>query len=168
MADTVVVFTSKSVQTILEEGGSSAWKLNRARAWACDYLVCTRNARSGWAQGHENHRSAFLIGRIADILPAPDDPSRRLIVISEYALIDIPNAWPGLHYPVWYSSLSELGIDPSGLSFQPVAAQRSPVARQNVATEGIVSPALTVEDYRRDLAALFGVRPDAVEITIRI
>ena len=64
----VVVFTSKSVQTCLEVGGTESWALNRARAKRCEYAILCRNS-SDWSQGNEPHSSAFMIGHISDVVP---------------------------------------------------------------------------------------------------
>lgn len=90
--------------------------------------------------------------------------------ISEYARIDVPNIWDHGRNPVRYTSLDELakdGITLEGIEFQPMpvldesgpaeAAQPAP----NMARE------MTIEDAKKGLAATFGVKPEAVEITIR-
>src|SRR5439155_1362910 len=41
--DTIVVFTARSPERIIREGGSQAWVLNPARAKLCKWLVCTQN-----------------------------------------------------------------------------------------------------------------------------
>ncbi len=58
------------------------------------------------------------------MVPSPVDRSRWLIKISEYTAPNILNTWGKsghLRYPVWYTSLKELGIDLSTLPpFIPV------------------------------------------------
>src|ERR1700691_1424994 len=51
--EAVVIFTFKSIQTILAEGGSSSWRLDRNHARRCPYAVCTRNAHAKAVQGPE-------------------------------------------------------------------------------------------------------------------
>ena len=41
--DTIVVFTARSPERIVREGGSKAWVLNPVRAKQCTWLVCTQN-----------------------------------------------------------------------------------------------------------------------------
>lgn len=115
-----VVFTAKSVETLLAEGGTSAWRLDRNHARQCAYVVCTRNAKAEWVEGPEPHQSAFLVGKISDVVPAPDRPERYLIQFREYARVDIPNVWKGDRNPIRYSTLQELGIDPVKLKWQPI------------------------------------------------
>src|SRR5712691_13035034 len=51
-----VVFTAKSVDRILEEGGTSSWRLDRNHARHCTNAVCTRNAHADWVEGTEAQR----------------------------------------------------------------------------------------------------------------
>ena len=121
VVDTIVVFTGESIEEILEQGGSSRWRLNLKWASEHKYVVCVRNAKADWTTGTEAHRSAFLVGKICDFVPEvepakgnrpPQD--RYLIKCSHYALIDIPDLWnKGDQYPVRYKSMTEIGIDPS-------------------------------------------------------
>ena len=37
------VFTSSSLEEILEEGGSGWWKINEAHASKCKYIICIQN-----------------------------------------------------------------------------------------------------------------------------
>jgi hypothetical protein len=167
MPTAIVTFTARSKEDIISSAGSQAWVLDRAHARQQAYLVCTRNAYSESTEGDEPHGSAFLVGKISDIVPAtdPDDAGRWLIKFSEYALVDIPDAWPGLRNPVHYTTLEKLGIDPAALEFEPApATNRTITSVEPAATD--VKP-LTIAQAKRGLAVAFGVREDAVEITIR-
>src|SRR5437899_3285892 len=95
-----VVFTAKSVDRILNEGGTSSWRLDRNHARSCTYAVCTRNAQADWVEGKEAHHSAFIIGKIRDVVPCPPTPennespkNRYLIQFSEFSRVNIPNVW---------------------------------------------------------------------------
>jgi hypothetical protein len=123
MSDTIVVFTCKTVGDILEAGGSLAWKVSKARALKMKYLVCTRNSNQG--VGREPHRAGFLIGLISGFTPAPDEPDRYLIQISEWASIDLPEVWNKQRFPLHYANLAELGIDPRALKFKRVPLQEN-------------------------------------------
>lgn len=169
MNQTIVVFTAKTVEQILAEGGTSAWRLDRNHARARTYVVCTRNAHADWAKGPEAHRSAFLVGKISDVVPAPKRPKRFLIEFSEYALIDVPDVWKGDRNPVKYvKDLDELGIDPLSLKWTPVPKPRAGARKGaiEVAASNGDAP-LTIAEAKKRLAVTFGVSPDAVEITIR-
>ena len=120
-SDTLVLLIGESVSTIVEEGGTSAWHISPANAAKCEYVVCTRNARATWGDKREAHGTAFLIGRIKEIVPsraALGNPQilkdRFSIVISQYCELHQENVWrSGGKNPVRYSSLSEIHIDPS-------------------------------------------------------
>jgi hypothetical protein len=174
VVDTIVVFTGESIEEILEQGGSSRWRLNLKWASEHTYVVCVRNAKADWTIGTEAHRSAFLVGKICEFVPEvepakgnrpPQD--RYLIKCSHYALIDIPDLWnKGDQYPVRYKSMTDIGIDPSEIKWRPMPQgdssemfeQKEPDAR----AEDAVASAKEV------LAKVFGVAPSAIEITIKI
>lgn len=169
--DAVVVFTARSPDRIVREGGSQAWVLNPARAKRCRWLVCTQNTHNPdheFSDATEPHGTAFLIGKISGVIHAPEDTDsgRWMIAISEYARIDLPGAWDRGRNPVRYSSLKELGIDLDDLQFQAMAQENRPV--QTESRSNAASPTmLTIADAKKALAATFGVKPDAIEITIR-
>lgn len=173
--EAVVVFTAKSVERILKEGGTSAWRLSRNRARVCPWVVCTRNAHADWVEGTERHHSAFLVGKVLDVVPCDPTPEnneadkgRYLIQFSEFARVDIPDFWEGDRNPVVYRSLVELKIDPMSLKWEPMpTTQRTepdvepPAVRQNGFRP------LTLAEAKKGLALTFNVAPDAIEITIR-
>ena len=86
--ETVVVLTFESIDRILNDGGTSEWRLDRNRARRCAFVVCTRNSNAKpRAEGPEAHRSAFLIGKVSGVVASPGPMRRRcLIQFSEYAL----------------------------------------------------------------------------------
>ena len=178
MTDTIVLFTAKSTERILREGGTSSWRLDRGNARRCTYAVCVRNAHSSWGDGMENHHAGFLIGKVADVVPTSPTPEnsespkdRYLIQFSKFARIDVPNAWPrGYRNPVRYSSLQELGIDPAHLKWETMPEPTdAPSAEDDEPMAAIPRPgeALTIAQAKQGLALTFGVPPEAVEITIR-
>lgn len=162
----IVVFTSRTVQRMLADGGSLAWKLGNA-ARRCPYLVCTWNSHGEYANPNEGlvHGQAFLVAPIAAIEPAllPQHAGRYIIQFNEYARISIPNVWNGQRNPVWYSSLRTLGVDLNGLHFDRVeAAARS----ASLAQQSSVAP-LTITAAKQGLAVNYAVDPSDIEITIR-
>jgi len=163
---TAVVFTAKSIERILAEGGTSSWRLDRNHARQCEYAVCTRNAHADWVEGPEAHHAAFLVGKVSDVVPAPDIAGRYLIQFSEYSVVDIPDAWKGDRNPVKYAALKELGIDPAKLKWKPMpeADERPEAHRARTPSTGM---ALTMAEAKKGLALTFRVAPDAIEITIR-
>jgi hypothetical protein len=129
MTDTpvVVVFTARPLEEILQHGGSRDWRLDPERARRAEYLVCTHNRHNpAFRAPTAPHRAATLVGHIAEVVPSPEAPDRWLIRINEYIALTpaIPNIWGKsghLRYPVWYTTLEELGIELSALPpFRPM------------------------------------------------
>jgi hypothetical protein len=160
--DAVVVFTAKSVETLLQEGGTSSWRLDRNHARQRAYAVCTRNANADWVEGSEAHHSAFLVGKVREVVPSPNHADRYLIQFSEYALLNIPDVWKGDRNPVKYAALEDLGIDPSTLKWEPM-----PISAPSHLNGHNGGRPISIAEAKNGLALTFGVSPDAVEITIR-
>jgi len=173
----VVVFTARSPDRIIQEGGSQAWVLNPARARNCEFLVCTQNRYNPdheFSDATEEHGAAFLIARISGVCPSPEGREGRwLIEISEFARINKPNVWHHWRNPVRYTSLSELGIDLADVKFEPMPnsetrpSKREPAPPREAVAAAWPPAMLTIPEAKKALAATFGVNPDAVEITIR-
>jgi hypothetical protein len=174
--EATVVFTAKSVERILAEGGTSSWRLDRNHALRCPFAVCTRNAHADWVEGKEAHHSAFLVGKVRDVVPCPATPenreagkSRFLITFSEFARVSIPEIWKGDRNPVKYETLDELGINPSTLKWEVMP--KSPGGREGARTiasaKSQVPQPLTMAEAKKGLALTFNVPPEAIEITIR-
>jgi len=177
--EVVVVFTARSLERILAEGGTSAWRLDPKHTRQCEYAICTRNAHGHWDQGDWGngpgaHHAAFLVGKIKKVIPstAPpeNDESRRtryLIQFSEFARVNIPDFWSGDRNPVNYRRLKDLDIDFSKLKWEPVPEPanlsappvEAPYTKNTVGT-------LTMAEAKKGLALTFNVAPEAIEITI--
>jgi len=56
----------------------------------------------------------------------PAHEGRFLIQFSEYARVNIPDAWHGGRNPVSYGTLQDLGIDPSTLKWEPMPKATAP------------------------------------------
>ena len=171
--DTIVTFTSRSLEEILETGGSQKWKLRECRARYAKYLVCARHKYGEYGGGPEEHKTGFLLGKISGIVPAESDPSRYLVQINKWAEIDVPELWQGGRNPVRYATLEELGIDLEGKEWKSVKKSRKPGVETELQSRNrlILNTAgdshLNVAQIIRDLAANLGVKADAIEITIR-
>ena len=125
-------------------------------------VVCVRNAKSADVGAHEPHGSAFLIGEIRDIRETEVDSRgncRSLISFSKHALVDMPNIWQNWRNPVRYTTMEDLGIDPSELSMHSY--------RVRLLKPATAVAALTIAQAKEGLAATFGVDPEAIEIIIR-
>lgn len=140
----IMVLTSRGTNWILGEGGSQAWRVDRTRARSQEYVVCAQNANKGTERGAtEPHGTAFLVGHIADVVPATEyheNAQSWLLRFDAYALISRPKAWNKQRNPVHYGSLDEFGIDPASLTFQPMPdvdagalpeMSEAPAARRN-------------------------------------
>lgn len=169
--DTIVVFTARSPERIVREGGSQAWVLNPARTKQCTWLVCTQNRHNPdheFSDATEPHGTGFLLGRISGVRKSEDGGDRWIILISEFARINVPNAWDHGRNPVRYTSLNELGINLEEVTFQPMPPGDEPPPSVEQPAPGVTPGAvLTIAEAKRQLAATFGVKPEAVEITIR-
>lgn len=113
----IVVFTAKPLEEIVRERASRDWRLDAERARQAEFLVCTQNQHNqGFRAPPAPHGSAFLIGRIAGVVPSWERPDRWAITISDFLPLNppIPGIWGksgNLRYPVWYTTLEELGIE---------------------------------------------------------
>lgn len=157
MSDTVVVLTSKSIETMFQEGGSGHWVASKDRIERSKYLLAVRHGHSGWSEDDKPHNTAFVIGRNLSVLPGDDD--RIIIGFREYALINEPNVWPGNRNPVAYLNLEDIGIDVSSLKWLPFPEHQ-------VVEENRAKP-LTIEEAKLGLAKALGISKDCIEITIR-
>jgi hypothetical protein len=159
----IVVFTSESRQSILDQGGSGDWVLNPKNAGRLEYLVCCR--RSDWRNRPEGiePRAAFLVGRISGLTKIEGSENERKqpryrIQLSEYAACDLRDVWrKELRNPVVYGTLKELGIDLRGLKFAPMPLPTGVAGDQR----------MTIAEAKKALAFTFGVKPEDVEIIIR-
>lgn len=172
--DTIAVFTARSPERIVREGGSQAWVLNAARAKNCTWLVCTQNRHNPdheFSDATEPHGAAFLLGKISAIRKSrePGDEKRWMIAISEFARIRVADGWDHGRNPVRYTSLAQLGIDPKKAKFEPMptGVVVQPPAGSITVSGAPPAGTLTITEAKKALAATFGVKPDAVEITIR-
>jgi hypothetical protein len=157
----LALFTAKSVATVLADGGTQSWVLNRPRAKACKYAILCRNARSPYVEGSEPHRSAFLIGRVKDVVPSTESDGRWLVQFSEYATCAVPDQWEGRNPVNYWTTDDSPHIDFDKLDFQPMPGQATPSPRT-------AEPQLmTLADAKAGLARTFNVPPSAIEITIR-
>jgi hypothetical protein len=179
--EVAVVFTARRLERILAEGGTSAWRLDPSRTRRCEFVVCTRNARShfdqgDWGNGPEDHHTAFVIGKIQRVVPSTAPPenneslkNRYLIQFSEFARVNIQNVWNGDRNPVKYMSFEELDIDFSKLKWEAMPEPGdtpAPVVESLPASMISIGP-LTMAEAKKGLALTFNVPPESIEITIR-
>lgn len=170
--DAIVVFTARSPERIIREGGSQSWILNPARSKLCTWLICTQNRRNPdheFSDATEPHGSGFLLGKVSAVRKSQEegDGDRWLIAISEFALINVPDLWDHGRNPVRYTSLEKLGISLDGIEFQSIPQDVEAPPRSEQSAPGAPAAMLTIAEAKKALARTFGVSPEAVEITIR-
>jgi len=141
--------------------------LNAKRARKCEYVICVQNRGivDDWGrQASAGHHVAFLIARLKDVVHSKekDFEKRWILTFSEYAEIDIPNAWPGFRNPVFYTNVKKhFGIDVASLQFEQMPSVESfekPV---------IPTKPMTLAEAKQGLAMTFGVTPSDIEIIVR-
>ena len=166
MTEIVFVLTTETVASVVASGGTQPWPLNRDRAAACKYVVLCRNARKT-LQAEETHGSAFMVGRIKDVVTSTTSPGRWLIQLSEYAEIN----WSQQRFvrkPIAY--LAEHDYCPSdgkpcdfaNLDFKPVRLPAAlPIHEPGAAFQ------LTIAGAKAWLAASLCLPESSIEITIR-
>jgi hypothetical protein len=165
----IAVFTADSQDEILAVGGSGAWVVAQKQARRREFLVCIRNAREVDFHDHEPHGTAFLAGRIKGLKPYGVDKKgmqRFIIELSEYVMIDHPDAWGNWRNPVKYTTLEELGIDPEKLKFKPMPPPTK-ILTPPAPPERSKAGALTIAEAKAGLALQFGVPAEAIEILIK-
>jgi len=164
----IYVLTGRGIETILAEGGSQAWVIDANRARDCEYVVCVQNHKQDIfdpKQLSAPHHTAFLVGKLSGIAaadPSNDDKgTRKKLVFSAYAEIDLADKWPGFRNPVFYGELEDFGIDVAALNFQPMPIQLP------AAPPTYTSQPLTIEQAKAGLSLSFRVAPSDIEIVIR-
>lgn len=111
MNESILVYTHRTIEFLTKLNGSTSWQLNPERAKQCEYVICVRNGSSPLAENDFPKRSAFLIGKISNVVQSlnlPRDEHRYMIEFKEYAEVSIPNVWKGWRSPVIYKDTEEL------------------------------------------------------------
>lgn len=154
----ISVLTFKSRETVLKIGGSQSWTLQRGRARACKYAVLCRNAKTRDAEGPEPHGTAFMVGRISDVVSSTENDGRWLIKFSEYTLCDVPDQWEGRNPVAYYGPDDYPDLDFNSLTFLPM-----PPAELT----GRAATGLSITDAKAGLSLHYGVPEASIEITVR-
>lgn len=175
-----VVFTFKSIEHICSDGGTQSWRMHQSHFGAFDYVICARNRRHPGVEGPEEHGSAFLIGKVRDIVPSsePYRPAkpRFLIRMTEAAIIrHKPNFWQWGRWPTHYDDLNALGIDPASYDFKPLPDLLAEVQQTSGGLIVPSTPSLparswkdSIDRAKTSLAAELGVDVDTIEIAVRM
>jgi hypothetical protein len=175
-ADTLLVYTSKSADQIIESGGSGRWALDPTRVHLLKWLVCVQNHRDDRPEfdGDAPVNSAFLLGTISGVqnVTQADDTSKRwFVALDEVARINYPDMWDGKRAPIRYTRLSELGIDPERENFEKIDRGRLDASAPNGAhrshsTSSSASFAQIIATAKAKLAAELGIDAGAIEVLI--
>ncbi|WP_312609108.1 hypothetical protein [Agrobacterium pusense] len=165
----VAVFTARSPDRIIRDGGSQAWVLDAKRVRKVPYLVCIQNLHNDdrdFSDATEPHGSVFLVGKISDVVPSGDGEGERwLIKISEFSRINNPdNVWLAWRNPVKYGSLEDFNVDVNSLTFERLP--KLPQEQPQLGPADAVAP-LSIAAAKRGLSAFYGVAEEAIEIVIR-
>lgn len=128
-SESILVFTHRTTELLTKLNASTSWQLNQSRAKKCDYVICVRNSNSELTDDDIQHGSAFLIGKISNVVQSlnlPRDEHRYMIEFNEYSEMNpvIDDVWQGWRSPVIYKPTNELesalGIDFSQLEWKEV------------------------------------------------
>ena len=171
MSDVVMVFTSKPLETMIQEGGSGYWSANRKRLQKCEYLVATKSnkLREHFPSNRDiKQGSAFLVGKVTNIVDLPSG-GRLLIQISEYAEVNQPKVWTGNRNPVAYTTTDALEKE-HGLDIESLEWKEFPTSDAAVDSPDKVGSdvkALTIEEAKAGLAKMLGISASCIEITIK-
>ena len=152
MSDVISVLTYKSIETILAIGGTQSWILDRNRAFRCDYVVMCRNAKRSDVEGPEEHGTAFMVGKVKDVVPSTEIEGRWLIQISEYALVDVPEQWEGRNPVTYWKDDQYEDINFKALDYEPLEK---------------LPRRLTILEAKAGLALGLNVPETAIEIVVR-
>lgn len=169
----LIVFTAKTVEEILERGGTQSWVLNPSSMRDVRYVICTRNADRQYDEEcgvrPEPHGSAFMVGKVSGMkkVGVRNGRDRYLVQFSEYALVAVPNFRGHARNPVTYSDIDavkHMRLDIEKLEFQLMPPASAPAQE----TDGAVSPVkgLSIPEAKEGLSAFFGVPVESIQITI--
>ncbi len=98
--ETIVLYTGINLDMLETEGGSGYWDINESRIKNIDYLIAVKNHNPVYAT--DTHKvpqgTAFLIAKVSGMFTeqCAKYKGKRVITLSEYAEICIPNAWLSL------------------------------------------------------------------------
>jgi len=163
--DTVMVFTSKPLETMIEEGGSGHWSANKKRLKKCTYLIATKSNTFSerFPSNREiNQGAAFLIGKISNVIDLPMN-NRLIIQLSEYAETNIPKSWTGNRNPVAYTNIDKFEAEHS-LDITTLEWKKFPTSKAEIKAD---VRALTVNEAKEGIAKTLGVDPSCIEIIIK-
>ncbi|HQS96824.1 MAG: hypothetical protein B7X90_14625 [Novosphingobium sp. 17-62-19] len=171
----LIVFTAKTVETILYHGGTQSWVLSPTSMRDVRYVVCTRNSDRAYDEEcgprTEAHGEAFLVGKVSGLLKVDERNGRKryLVQISEYALVSEKDFWTHDRNPTRYtdtSALHERGIDVDSLDWRPMPEVEEDIPMPDATPPATMRDGLTIAEAKHGLSVKFGVPEEAILITI--
>lgn len=117
MTSVIGIYTGKDLEKMQLEGGSAHWKASADSVDNAEYIILMRNHRAPWAvKDGVSHGQAFMIGKISGWAASKEHEGRKVIHISEYALLpdtdNFKKAWrkltDGQRYPLSYITTDDL------------------------------------------------------------
>jgi len=171
----LVVFTAKTVEQMLQNGGTQSWVLNAKHMSHIRYVVCTRNSDHAHDEEcgmrPEQHNSAFMVGKVSGLkkLGRRNNRDRYLVEFSDYALVEVPSFRHGSsRNPVTYSDVGQCRqnkIDIAALDFTPMPGRNddSAVSEPVGAAPG---KGLSIAEAKNGLSVFFGVPAESIQILI--
>lgn len=175
--DALIVFTAKSTELILKQGGTSSWVLSPTSMRHVRYVVCTRNTGRELDEGDvprtEAHGEAFLVGKVSGVkqVDLQNNRKRYLVQMREYARVSVAAFWTHNHNPIGYTdtdSLRERDIDVDKLDWLPMPDTDgiTGVMPHPAEAEVPTSEGLTIAQAKHGLSVKFGVPEEAIQIVI--
>lgn len=97
MKDTLIVYTGVNLKMLETEGGSGYWRLSDEKSKNIKYLLAIKNHSQIYAKDKNTipNGTAFLIAKVAGTFNEtdPNFKGKKVIKITDYYEISIPNAW---------------------------------------------------------------------------
>jgi hypothetical protein len=160
---TVMVYTENTLADCIERGGVGWWTIGERSVSKVRYAIVA-------AKGGVDDKKAKFIIKVKGYLRHPDPTENRvMLTFDEYALLDIPDAWPGNRNPVAYVLAADYGIDYDKLQWQRVSAGTDKASISHRSTENLMEhfDKLTLQQIKEGLARRFQVTAAAIEINIK-
>lgn len=112
MGESILFFSGKNLQDLIEDNGIGWWKIRESRAKNCDYGIIIRCLNREWARHDVEHGTARFIVKFNEKIVTDADSNRKCLQIAKYAEINILNAWQKLtnnqRNPIKYYNTLEL------------------------------------------------------------
>lgn len=185
MDKVIAIFTGRNLEEMREIGGSGYWVANADNVRNMKYALLVRNDNESLSPDDGiKHGQAFMIGKVSGCIASKKYPTRKLIQISEYSLLEnernFEESWRkltskkdtnrGQRYPISYIDtddlLEKIELDVESLDWLPFDV--SPNVEEASETEDNERNDLPeiVAEAKEMIAEAAGVDIDQVEVRI--